>query len=75
MKHIWGVTASESSTFYTIIKTVITRKPTLKDQRAQDGKVGFAAVFPDITRRMALFKEKSIHTAEMTAIKIAWTPY
>ena len=34
-------------------------------------KVGFAAVFADITRRGALPGEASIHTAEMTAIKIA----
>ena len=34
-------------------------------------KVGFAAVFVDIARRGGLPKEASIHTAEMTAIKIA----
>ena len=34
-------------------------------------KVGFAAVFTDTTRRGALPEEASIHTAEMTAIKIA----
>ena len=34
-------------------------------------KVGLAAVFEDATRRGALPKEASIHTAEMTAIKVA----
>ena len=34
-------------------------------------KVGFAAVFVDIARRGGLPKEASIHTAEMTAIKIS----
>ena len=34
-------------------------------------KVGFAAVFADITRRGAIPEEAPIHTAEMTAIKIA----
>ena len=34
-------------------------------------KVGFAAVFEDITRRGALPEDASIHTAETTAIKIA----
>ena len=34
-------------------------------------KVGLAAVFMDTTRRGALPEEASIHTAEMTAIKIA----
>ena len=34
-------------------------------------KVGFAAVFTDITRRGAQPEEASIHTTEMTAIKIA----
>ena len=33
-------------------------------------KVGFAAVFTDIIRRGVLLEEASIHTAEMTAIKI-----
>ena len=33
-------------------------------------KVGFAVVFGDITRREALPEKASIHTAEMTAIKI-----
>ena len=32
-------------------------------------KVGFAAVFTDITRRGTLPEEASIHTAEMTAMK------
>ena len=34
-------------------------------------KVGLAAVFDDATRRGALSEEASIHTAEMTAIKVA----
>ena len=34
-------------------------------------KVCFAAVFTNITRREALSKESTIHTAEMTTIKIA----
>ena len=34
-------------------------------------KVGFPAVFADITRRRSLPEEASILTAEMTAIKIA----
>ena len=34
-------------------------------------KTGFSAVFADITRTGALKEEASIHTAEMTAIKIA----
>ena len=34
-------------------------------------KVNFSAVIMDITRRGALPKEASIHTAEMTAIKTA----
>ena len=33
--------------------------------------VGFAAIFTNITRRGALPKEASVHTTEMTAIKIA----
>ena len=45
--------------------------PTLLDQRAQKGNQVFTAVFMDITKRKALPEEKSIHTAEMTAIKIA----
>ena len=34
-------------------------------------KVGFAAVFTDITKRGTLPKKTSIHTAKMTAKKIA----
>ena len=34
-------------------------------------KVGFAAVFTDITRRGALPEKVSIHTAEITAIEVA----
>ena len=34
-------------------------------------KVGFAAIFTDITRREALPEEVSIHTAEMKVIKVA----
>ena len=34
-------------------------------------KVGLATVFKDATRRGALPEEASIHTAEMTAIKVA----
>ena len=41
-------------------------EPTWTDQRAQEEK----QVFADIIRRGALPKEASIHTAEMTAIKI-----
>ena len=38
-EHIWGMTKRESSTFYNIKKnTVITRKPTRMDQRAQESK-------------------------------------
>ena len=33
--------------------------------------VGYAAVFADITRRGALPDKASIHTAEMTVIKVA----
>ena len=44
------------------------RKPTLTDQRR---KVGFPAVSENITRRGALPEDASIHTAEMSAIKIA----
>ena len=33
-------------------------------------KVGFAAVYADITRRGALPEEASIHTAEMTAMRM-----
>ena len=38
------------------------------DRRRRKG--GFAAVFTDTTRRGALPQEASIHTADMTAIKI-----
>ena len=34
-------------------------------------KVGFAAVFTDITRRGALPKEASIQTAELTTITVS----
>ena len=34
-------------------------------------KVGFAAIFEDITRRGTLPEEASIYTAQMTSIKIA----
>ena len=34
-------------------------------------KVSFAAIFVDITRRGALPEDAFIHTAEMTAIKMA----
>ena len=34
-------------------------------------KVGFTAVFTDITRRWALPEKSSIHTAKLTAIKVA----
>ena len=34
-------------------------------------KVGFAALFIDITRRGSIIEESSIHSAEMTAINIA----
>ena len=38
------------------------------------GKVGFAAVFTDITRRGTLQEEASIHTVEMTAVcmSVGW---
>ena len=34
-------------------------------------KLGFSVIFPDITRRVTLPEEASIHTAEITAIKVA----
>ena len=34
-------------------------------------KVDFAAIFRDITRRVALFEEASIHISKMAAIKVA----
>ena len=37
--------------------------------KSTDRKVGFAAVFEDITRRKSLPENTSIHTAEMIAIK------
>ena len=56
-KHSWGMTARESNTSdNTKEVTVITRKPTLTDQ-----KVGFAGAFTVITRRGAPLKEAFIH--------------
>ena len=50
----------------------INMKETYTDESKSTGrKVGFAAVFTDITRRGSLPEEASIHKAEMTAIKIA----
>ena len=52
--------------------TVVARKPTEPDGSKSTGrKVSYVAVFTDTTRRRALPEEVSIHTAEMTAIKIA----
>ena len=45
--------------------TVITRKSTLTDQRAQE----FLGVFADNIRRRALPEDVSIYTAEMTKSK------
>ena len=45
-------------------------KTTQMDLRAKESKVGFAAVFPDITRRGALPKEVSIDSNKTTMKKI-----
>ena len=58
-----GMRARESSTSYnTKGNTVVAKKPTRMDQRAQEGKL-------DIIRREALPEEASIHASEMTTIK------
>ena len=62
----------EKTTFLTTQKQTPKRKGSIhrwiKEPRK---KVGLAAVFEDTTRRGTLPEESSIHTAEMTAIKIA----
>ena len=66
-KHIRGLTARESSTS---LEKHGNNKGAYTDGSKNTGrKVGFAAVFTNITRRGALLEEVSIHTAEMTAIK------
>ena len=51
-KKTQGMTVRESSTSYNTKENIISiRKPTLTDQREQEGKIGFVAVFTDITRR------------------------
>ena len=61
-KNTWGMTARKTS--YSTRKVTVIAKNTGR-------KVGFAAVFADITIRGALPDEAFIHTAEMTTIKIA----
>ena len=53
-------------------KTNIKKKKKYTDEsKNPEIKVGLTAVFEDATRRGTLSEEASIHTAEMTAIKIA----
>ena len=48
-----------------------TKEAYTDDSKIMGKKVGFAAVFMNVIRRAALPEEASIHTTEMTAIKIA----
>ena len=76
MKKKHGEWQQEKAAFLTITEiTVIARKPTLMDQKAQEGKQVFqqyswTSLEESTTRRP---EEAFIHTAEMTALKIAIT--
>ena len=63
-KYTQGMTLRESSTSYNIKNTIITN-----GSKSTGRKIGFVAVFIDITRRRALTEEATIHTAEMTAMR------
>ena len=71
-KHTRGMTVRESSTSYnTKQKHGNNKEAYTVGSNDTEKKVGFAEVFADITRRRALPEETSIHTVEITAIKIA----
>ena len=64
------MTVRESSTSYNAREnTVSTRKPTLMDQRAQDGKQALQQYLQASPEEGALLEEASIYTAEMIAIR------
>ena len=49
----------------------ITKEAYTDRSKSMGNKVDFAAIFRDITRRVALFEEASIHISKMAAIKVA----
>ena len=55
----------------TMKKNFLQHKDTKDWSKSMGRKVDFAVVFTDITRRRALPEEAFIHTAQMTAIKVA----
>ena len=60
----------EKKLFVAIQRKTQKCKKTYTDVSKSTGKkVGLAAVFTNIIRRVALFDEASIHTAKMTKIK------
>ena len=69
-KNTQGITERESSISYNTKKHNNNKEPYMDRSKSTERKVSFAAVFRDITSREALLEEASIHTAEMTAIKI-----
>ena len=48
-----------------------TKETYIDGSKSIGGKVGFAAVLTDITRIGFLSEESSIHTAEITAVKVS----
>ena len=67
-KNTWGMTARKNSTREVI---VVARRPTLTDQRAQEGKRALQQYSRTSLEEESLPEEASVHAAEMTAIKIA----
>ena len=66
-----GMTARESSTPFNTKENSNNKEAYPDGSKSTGRKVGFAAVFADITRRGTLPEETSIQTAEMIATKVA----
>ena len=63
------MTTRKNYTYYNIKKNI--KEAYTNRIKSIGKKVSFVAAFQDITIRRTLFEEASIHTAEMTRIKIA----
>ena len=68
--HLLIITIRKNNTFCSIKKNKNIKEIYTDRSKNIRRKVSFAEVFTDITRRGALFEETSIHTDEMTAMKV-----
>ena len=65
------MTLRKNNTFYGINKNKNTKKAYTERSKSMGRKIGFVVVLTYITKRWILLEEDSIHSAEITAIKVA----